>query len=73
MSYFVFNQVGTVLIDERQEKVSPELQALIESEVKRLIKVSVHDFDVSKRFVYLSVSVLTFVFINRWLTSIPWP
>ena len=27
------------MIDERQEKVSPELQAIIENEVKRLIQV----------------------------------
>lgn len=36
----VLLQVGTVLIDEREEKLSPELQAVIETEVKRLINVS---------------------------------
>jgi len=35
--YGMSEKIGTVLIDERQEKVSPELQAVIENEVKRLI------------------------------------
>ncbi|XP_066912250.1 uncharacterized protein [Clytia hemisphaerica] len=35
--YGMSEKVGTVLIDEQQEKLSPELQAVIESEVKRLI------------------------------------
>ncbi|XP_065665254.1 ATP-dependent zinc metalloprotease YME1L1 isoform X2 [Hydra vulgaris] len=38
--YGMSEKIGTVLIDEEQEKLSPELQSLIESEVKRLIQES---------------------------------
>lgn len=36
--YGMSDKVGTVLIDESQEKLSPELQSVIEGEVKRLIQ-----------------------------------
>jgi len=35
--YGMSDKVGTVLIDENQDKISPDLQNLIESEVKRLV------------------------------------
>lgn len=46
-----------MLIDERQEKVSPELQAVIESEIKRLINVSIFPL-----FVFVSVDIVLVVF-----------
>ena len=41
---FLWFQVGIVMIDEQQEKLSPDLQSLVESEVKRLIQVCILDF-----------------------------
>ena len=38
--YGMSAEVGTILIDERQDNVSPELQSLIESEVRRLVQES---------------------------------
>lgn len=38
--YGMSDKVGTVLIDERKDHISPELQSLIESEIKRLIQES---------------------------------